>query len=203
MLLECRNLAYRYPGGPYVFRGVSLSVASGEAVGLIGPSGCGKTTLGRILAGYAAAAEGTVLLDGKPIPPKGYHPVQMVFQHPEKAVNPRWRLRRTLAESRMPEAAELRRLGIDEAWLDRWPHELSAGELQRICIARALGLRTRFLIADEMTAMLDAITQAQIWHAVLAIAKERAIGMLVITHDRALAEAVCDRVVTWDRLSIG
>ncbi|MBW7458705.1 ATP-binding cassette domain-containing protein, partial [Paenibacillus sepulcri] len=78
-----------------------------------------------------------------------------------------------------------------------WPNELSGGELQRICIARALGSKTRFVIADEMTTMLDAVTQAQIWHAVLAIARERKLGLLLISHDLHLIERLCHR---WIRL---
>lgn len=197
MLLEGKNLGFRYGRHPWLFRNIDITVAAGEIVGLVGPSGCGKTTLGRILAGYDKPEEGTVAIRGLAAASGGYHPVQMVFQHPERAVNPRWRLRRTLRESWDPEPDVLRQLGIEEQWLERWPNELSGGELQRICIARALGPQTRFLIADEMTTMLDAITQANIWHAVLAIAKERAIGLLVISHDRHLVGRLCEKIVAW------
>lgn len=200
MLLEGRELGFYYDRGTWIFRGVHLAIRAGETVGLAGPSGCGKTTLGRILAGYDRPVEGEVAIDGRPLPESGYHPVQMVFQHPERAVNPRWRLRRTLTEGWTPDGELLERLGIREKWLDRWPNELSAGELQRICIARALGPKTRFLIADEMTAMLDAVAQAQIWRAVLDVARTRRLGLLVISHDRHLLRRVCDRVVSWDGL---
>lgn len=194
MLLEGKNLGFRYNRGPWLFRGADLTIQPGEVVGLVGPSGCGKTTLGRILAGYDMPVEGTVLLDGQSPPRAGYHPVQMVFQHPERAVNPRWRIHRTLAEGGETEPTFLRALGISEQWLFRWPNELSGGELQRVCIARALGRQTRFLIADEMTTMLDAITQAQIWHAVLDVIQQRGMGLLVISHDLHLIRRLCDRV---------
>lgn len=198
MLLEGRSLTFRHERQVgWTFSGINIALEAGAIIGLSGPSGCGKTTLGKLLAGCAAPSGGSVLLDGKPLPAKGYSPVQMVFQHPEKAVNPRWRLRRIVQEGWEPDMAFLHSLGIENEWLDRLPRELSGGELQRLCIARALGPRTRYLIADEMTTMLDAVTQAQIWHSVLKIARERELGMLIISHDRQLLSKLCSRVVEW------
>ncbi len=91
-------------------------------------------------------------------------------------------------------------LGIEQEWLTRWPNELSGGELQRFCVARALGPDTRFLIADEMTTMLDAITQAQIWHAVLEIAKKREMGIIVVSHETKLIERLCHRVIEFNHV---
>lgn len=200
MLLEGRNLGFRYGNkGEWNFRDVNIAVKSGEIVGLAGTSGCGKTTLGKLLSGYGTPKEGTVLYEGRPLPITGYSPVQMVFQHPEKAVNPRWRMRTIVNEGGQPDESLLESIGIEQEWLDRRPGELSGGELQRFCIARALGLQTRFLIADEMTTMLDAVTQAQIWHAVLAIARERKLGMLIISHEQHLLNRICDRMLQWDQ----
>ncbi|WP_028553068.1 ABC transporter ATP-binding protein [Paenibacillus sp. UNC451MF] len=195
MLLEAQQIGFRYDKGPWLFRSVDIAINPGEVVGLVGPSGCGKTSLGRILAGFEKPQEGSVKLGGKPLPASGFHPVQLVFQHPEKAVNPRWTMRRMLQEGGEPDKGLLSSLGIEPDWLSRWPNELSGGELQRFCVARALGTGTRFLIADEMTAMLDAITQAQIWHAVLAEASRRDIGILVVSHERKLIDRICSRVV--------
>ncbi|WP_409345497.1 ABC transporter ATP-binding protein [Paenibacillus sp. MBLB4367] len=195
MLLEGKKLGLRYGSGPWLFQNLDLSVKAGEVVGLVGPSGCGKTSLARMLAGYELPQAGAVELDGKPLPRYGVHPVQLVFQHPEKAVNPRWRMRRILTEGWDPQPALLRALGIEEEWLDRFPSELSGGELQRFCVVRALGPQTRFLIADEMTTMLDAITQAQLWRAVLDISRERNIGILAVSHEKQLIRRLCSRVI--------
>jgi peptide/nickel transport system ATP-binding protein len=195
MLLEARNIGFRYGKGPWVLRNLDITIAPGEVVGLVGPSGCGKTTFGRILAGYEIPHEGKVTFDGKPLPTSTYNPVQLVFQHPEKAVNPRWTLGDTLKEGWVPDETLLKALGIEKEWFQRWPNELSGGELQRFCVARALGPGTQFLIADEMTTMLDAITQAQIWHVVLDIAKKRNMGILVVSHEWSLINRLCSSII--------
>ena len=174
---------------------------SGQRTALVGPSGCGKSTLSRVLSGYLEPSEGRVLLDGKPLPLKGYCPVQMIYQHPEQAVNPRWKMEKILKECWDPDEELLKAMGIEEAWLERWPSELSGGELQRFCIARVLGPETRFLICDEITTMLDVITQAQIWEKILEVARYRKLGLLVVTHNMALAEKVCDKIVRFPEIS--
>lgn len=195
MQLEAKGIGFRYGSGPWLFRGVNITVSPGEVIGIIGPSGRGKTTFCRILAGFERPVEGTVTLNGAPILKKGYNPVQLVFQHPEKAINPRWKMQKSLNEGWKPDSKLLATLGIQQEWHNRWPNELSGGELQRFCVARALGPDTRFLIADEMTTMLDAITQAQIWQAVLEIAKIRNMGIIVVSHESKLIERLCDRVI--------
>ena len=197
MLLEAKNVSYRYDKGPWLFENFNFSLEPGEIVGLHGPSGCGKTTFARILAGYEKPTNGEILLNGAPLPKRGYLPIQLDYQHPEKAVNNRWQMKKVINEGWQPEPDFLRQFGIEEEWLKRWPNELSGGELQRFCVVRALGPKTAFLIADEMTTMLDAITQAQIWSALLHHAKEKKMGILIISHDHHLMEQLCTRMVSF------
>lgn len=196
MPLEARNVFFRYHRkSPWVLENRSLTVGRGERLALLAPSGYGKTTLALLLAGYLQPARGEILWDGKPLPAKGVCPVQLIWQHPEKAVNPRWRLRKVLEESGRLTEDRLASFGIERAWLDRFPRELSGGELQRFCVARALLSGAEYLICDEISAMLDAITQAQLWNAVLEEAEKREMGLLVVTHNRRLAERIASRVV--------
>ena len=165
-------------------------------MGILAPSGFGKTTLCKILAGYEEPETGTVLMDGKSLYSyKGYCPVQMIWQHPEQAVNPRLRMRNVFEEGDQVETELIKKLGIEHDWMNRFPTELSGGELQRFCIARALGKRTRFLLADEISTMLDLITQSQIWHFLMEETQRRGIGMIVVSHSSELVEKVCTRVV--------
>ncbi len=195
-MLIGENLSFRYGlRHPWLFRHFNIEVAPGEIVGLSGASGLGKTTLGKILAGYIAPTEGRVAIEGKPLPVRGYCPVQLIFQHPELAVNPRWRIEKILNEGQPPSNELLKSLSIHNSWLTRYPHELSGGELQRLAVARSLGSRTRYLIADEMTAMLDANTQALIWQAVIRHVHHYEIGLLVISHDAPLLKRLCSRII--------
>lgn len=200
--LEAKGIWFRYQkNSPWVLKDVSLKIEAGERVALTGPSGYGKSTLARILAGYESPVEGEALWEGSPLPQVGYCPVQMVSQHPEQAVNPRWKMERILRECWEPDGLFLQKMGIEQAWMKRWPIELSGGELQRFCIARVLGPQTKFLVCDEITTMLDVITQAQIWQVILGEAKRRGMGLLVITHNLALAGKVCDRVVELPKIN--
>ena len=202
MILEAKNLTFRYPrqrGGPVLDR-VSLTLRSGERLGLSAPSGRGKTTLCKLLAGWEEPDSGQILLDGAPLPRRGFCPVQLLWQHPEEAVDPLLPLGRTLYEAGPADSGLLDHLGIREEWLERYPSELSGGELQRICVARALGPELRFLLCDEASAMLDLITQARLWRFLLDQAEERGLGLLVVSHDAALLEQVCTRVLTWDEI---
>lgn len=195
MRLEAKKVYFRYERNqPWVLENTSLSVESGERLALFAPSGYGKTTLAMLLAGYLLPNSGEVLLDGVPLPKKGVCPVQMICQHPEKAINPRWKLKRVLEESGNMRLDVLTAFGIEQAWLERYPRELSGGELQRFCVARALMSGAKFLICDEISTMLDVITQAQIWNVVLAEAQRQNMGIIAVTHNLHLARRIADRV---------
>ena len=140
------------------------------------------------------------MLDGRPLPKKGYCPVQMIWQHPELAVNPRLRMSTILNEGGPVEERIVRGLGIESGWLDRYPGELSGGELQRFCIARALGSGTRFLLADEITTMLDLITQSQIWQFLGEEVGRRGLGLMVVSHSQALMERLCGRILDLEQM---
>lgn len=200
MLLEARDIFFRYNRRlPWVLENVNLSVENGERLALFAPSGYGKTTLAMLLAGYLTPTRGKVLLDGSPLPNRGICPVQLIYQHPEKAINPRWRLKKVLEESGELREDVLDAFGIERAWLNRFPRELSGGELQRFCVARALMSGAEFLICDEISTMLDVITQAQIWNVVLAEAERRNMGIIAVTHNRHLANQIATRVYDLSR----
>ena len=197
MTLEIKNVSYRYEEkGRQILDHFSLSIDSRERVGLEAPSGFGKTTLCKLLSGYLEPDEGEILLDGRPLSSyKGYCPVQVIWQQPEFAVNPRLRMKEVILEGDQVEERIVRELGIEDDWMRRFPGELSGGELQRFSIARALGKRTRFLLADEISTMLDLIAQSQTWDFLLRETKQREIGLVAVSHDRELLDRICTRVV--------
>ena len=201
MSLRATDITFGYPGAAKLYEGFSLTVEAGERVALCGPSGVGKTTLCRLLAGYLRPQNGEIRVDGALLAARGQRPVQLIGQHPEQAFDPRMRLGRSLAEGacglRYDQAIERARtsglldaFGIRDEWLTRFPHELSGGELMRFCIARALLAEPAYLICDEMTAMLDAVTQAEVWRAVLGIACARHMGLVIVSHSPALLDRI-------------
>ncbi len=196
MILEARGISFRYgKDSRQILDDFSLKIESHERVGIVAPSGFGKTTFCKILAGYESPDRGEVLLDGKRLENyRGYCPVQMIWQHPEQVVNPRLRMREVLKEGDEISEEIVRGLGIEEDWKNRFPAEVSGGEMQRFCIARALGKRTQFLLADEISTMLDLITQSQIWSFLVEEVERREIGLLAVSHSIELLERVCTRV---------
>lgn len=194
-MLEAQNITYGYAKHAPLYRDFNLSIGSDERVALRAPSGFGKTTLCRILAGYEKPQTGQVLVDGALLPARGVCPVQMILQHPEVAVDPRMRMSQTLAEAGEVPQQLLDDLGIQKKWLSRYPHELSGGELQRFCIARALAANPRYLVADEISTMLDAVTQAQIWQFLCDQVERRGIGLVFVSHSPALTNRIATRIV--------
>ncbi|GAA4073080.1 ABC transporter ATP-binding protein [Streptomyces shaanxiensis] len=217
-MLELRAITAGYDRRAPVVRAASLSVVPGEAVGLLGPSGCGKSTLARVAALLHRPDAGTVLLDGESVrrwrhrAPRALRTaVGVVFQQPRLSADPRLRLTDLIAEPlratgrrddiprRIPELASS--VGLTPDLLTRRPHEVSDGQLQRACLARALVLRPRWLVCDEMTAMLDASTTAALVAAVEHYRAATGAGLLAVGHDQVLLDRWCDRTVHWEELT--
>ena len=209
MTLEARAIVAGYRGGIRVLDGIDLAVEPGAVVGLAGPSGCGKSTLARVLALLHAPWAGTVEIDGEQARGVRYRAprelrtaVGVVFQNPRLAADPRLPLREIVAEpllatgrGRDPAWEEElhERVGLTAELLGRQSHEVSDGQLQRACLARALVLQPRYLICDEMTAMLDASTTAALVGVVAEQARART-GVLAVSHDEELLAVWADRV---------
>lgn len=190
-MLEARNVSAAF-GKRAVFNGVSLRLNSGAVYCISGPSGCGKTTLGRILAGLTRPVKGEVLLDNRNRSSNERWPVQYLYQSPLTAMNPQWKIRKIVAESGPVDLDMAAILGVETDWDDRYPHELSGGQLQRVSILRALGAKPAFLIADEITSALDPIAQAQIWQLLLTLSEQQNLGIVAISHDDSLLSRISD-----------
>jgi peptide/nickel transport system ATP-binding protein len=201
MELKANNISFSYNKKRQILKDFSLSLNSNQIIGLMGDSGSGKSTLCKILAGYITHYSGEVTLDGNKIPYKGFYPVQLIFQHPEKTMNPKWKMEKVLNESWTPPKELRDTFGLKDQWLTRWPNELSGGELQRFSILRAINPETKFIIADEISTMLDAVTQVQIWEKLINHAKANNIGILAVSHDPELLEVICDDILYFDEIN--
>lgn len=216
-LLEVRDLKMQYRSkkcdSPVtVLKGVSLQVQVGEIVALVGQTGCGKSTLAKLITRIIQPASGKIFLDDREIhtiDPKKFHKdVQMIFQNTLDAVNPRFKVYQIVKEpldiqGHLNEQEMMQKIKhtlsevsipIEDEFLNKYPHQLSGGELQRVTIARALVNNPRLLIADEPTAFLDVSVQAKILKLLMRLQNTRGMSMLLITHDIALARKVSDRI---------
>lgn len=199
--LKVSNISFSYSNQEKILSNVNLELSQNKIVGLFGDSGAGKSTFCKILSGYINNFEGELILDGENIKEnKDFNPVQLIFQHPEKVMNPKWKMKEILKESWLPDDELLEDFGIQKSWFSRYPQELSGGELQRFSILRALNPKTKFLIADEITSMLDAVTQVQIWNSIIKIVKKRNLGLLVVSHDMDLLNRICDEIINFNDL---
>lgn len=199
-ILEAKDLkkVFYKNGVPFeAVDGVSFHIGKGECLGLAGESGCGKSTIAKIITRLIMPEEGSVRLDGK---------VQMVFQTPQDSFDPR----RTLGDGIMEgmcnqgmgkkqakeRACEMLDLvELDRRFFYRYPHEASGGECQRAAIARALAVEPQLLICDEATSALDVTVQAQIAALLKRLQKENGMSLLLISHDLALVQYLCSRVL--------
>ena len=215
-VLELRNVSKRFEGvsggEKEALRGVSLGVASGECVGLVGESGSGKSTLANITLRLMAPTSGSVLFRGEDITRlKGrhlrgvYQSMQAVFQNPADSFNPRRRLGPSMAEglinagigkaqARAQVAQLMERCGLDPSIAQRYPGQVSGGQLQRAALVRALSVGPELLVCDEAASALDATTQKQVVRLIRSLAEERNMAVLFICHDIALVAQLCSRV---------
>lgn len=220
-VLELQEVTKVFPGrkGAQVraLDRVSFCIEEGESVGLIGPSGSGKSTVANAVCRFIDVTSGRILLRGCDITEargkalrQVYKEVQMVFQSPRSSFDPR----RTLgdgvgeclknggvgkAERRERVRALLERCGLPAAAADWYPHEVSGGQCQRAAIARALAVHPRLLICDEATSALDVVAQRQILELLMGLKAEGRLQLLFITHNLAVAQQCCDRLVVMDK----
>ncbi|SMF58256.1 peptide/nickel transport system ATP-binding protein [Xaviernesmea oryzae] len=197
----------------FALRDVNIRLPRGGVLGIVGESGSGKSTIGRILAGLETGNADKIELNGKAcdITYRGrggglLGQVQMVFQDPSSSLNPRLTVVEALTEcvratarsgddrSRSRIAKTIERLGLQQAHLDRYPHQLSGGQKQRVCIARALLAGPQIMIADEPTSALDVSVQAEILSLLKETVAENDLSMIFISHDLAVVQDICDEV---------
>jgi oligopeptide/dipeptide ABC transporter ATP-binding protein len=193
---------------------VSFSMKAGEVLSVVGESGCGKSTLGYSVLGLVQPTAGELSLAGDPIDiakPSAWKPYrkdfQIVFQDPYTSLNPRHTIFETLAEPmrahgvcparELPEriAELLKKVGLSPDYMHRFPHAFSGGQRQRIGIARAIGLKPKLLVCDEVVAALDVSVQAQIIQLLMDLKAELGLSLLFISHDLSLVKAISDRVL--------
>ncbi|MCK9485473.1 MAG: ATP-binding cassette domain-containing protein [Dehalococcoidia bacterium] len=218
-MLSAQGIERRYGRGHSQVRavdGVSLDLRPGQRLAVVGRSGSGKSTLARVLALLEAPDAGSVSVDGTVVTAFGMRTprplrraVQLIWQSPRLACDPRLRIREIVLEPLIANGLVGRarderdqvvrhwaaRLGIADELLERFPHEVSDGQLQRACLARSLALEPRYLICDEMSSMLDVSTQAALLEVVAEEQRRRDMGVLLVTHDHILADHWChDRI---------
>jgi len=187
-------------GGREVFADLAIGVDAGSVTGVVGHSGSGKTTLLRILAGLTEPAAGRVEQRGVERRPGT---IGLLAQHPRGVANPRWTLRRvvaepaTIARRNCDVEAIAGRVGLDPALLDRFPSQVSDGQLQRACVGRLLVQAPRFVLCDEPTAMLDPISARAVIGLLQELVDDGA-GMVLVSHQRRLVDARCRDVVDLD-----
>jgi oligopeptide/dipeptide ABC transporter ATP-binding protein len=224
-LLEVQNLRVYFPAGRGLFSrareyikavdDVSLHISSGETLGLVGESGCGKTTLGRAIVRLIEPNAGRILLESEDLTllrgaelRARRRKFQMIFQDPFSSLNPRMTVSQiigeaidihALADNRAARTARikdlLRAVGLDTSHADRYPHEFSGGQQQRIGIARALAVEPKLIVCDEPVSALDVSVQAQIVNLLMDLQQQRSLSYLFIAHDLAVVEHISHRVM--------
>ncbi len=214
VVLEVNNVTAAYGNGIRVLHGVTTQVTKGNTVAVVGESGSGKSTLARVITGLLPPEEGEILFHGQALPPSFkdrsqdlLRRIQMVYQMPDVALNPRLKVKDVIGrplefyfgmkgEAKLKRTIELlEKIELSEKYLDRFPSELSGGEKQRVCIARALAAEPELIICDEVTSALDQLVAEGILKLLQHLQNELAVSYLFITHDLATVKAISDEIV--------
>ncbi|MDD4653492.1 MAG: dipeptide/oligopeptide/nickel ABC transporter ATP-binding protein [Methanothrix sp.] len=228
-LIEVMDLKKFYRSGLFnrqctrAIDGASFHIDRGETLGLVGKSGCGKTTLGRLLLRLIEPTSGKIFFDSKEITRLNRREMrrlrprmQMIFQDPESSLNPKMRTAESIAEPfRLGLRGRMSRseieekslelidaVGLNAEHLNRFPHQLSGGQNQRVVLARILAIKPEFIVADEPTASLDVSVQAQILRLMMDLKSEFGLTMLFISHDREVVEHMSDRIAFMEKGSV-
>jgi oligopeptide/dipeptide ABC transporter ATP-binding protein len=212
VLLQADGLTKTFGNGVKAVSDVSLTVHKGETLGVVGESGCGKSTTGKILLGLLSPDSGSVTFDGAPMAKLSRRELralrarlQVVPQNPQTSLNPRLRVRQSIEfnlrahgvdrPARRPRVLELlERVGLTATQAERFPHELSGGQLQRVAIARALATSPDLVVCDEAVSALDKSVQAQVLNLLADLQRDTGVAFLFISHDLAVVEHISDRV---------
>ncbi|MDD3368783.1 MAG: ABC transporter ATP-binding protein [Lachnospiraceae bacterium] len=193
---------------------VSFEIAKGKCLALVGESGSGKSTIARMITGIVPVSEGNIFFMGQDVTHLGYEPwrqlrrsIQLVFQDPMDAFSPRMKIGTFLCEpyvnykicskkeAKLHAVKLLEKVELKASYMEKYPHELSGGELQRVVIARALAVHPKLLICDEITSALDATTQKEIIDLLLQLRKDEQLALLFISHDLALVQRIADHIL--------
>ena len=213
--LKIENITARYPGtGMDVLTNINVDVVKGKTVAVVGESGSGKSTLARVITGLLPPSQGSVKFHGRELtaalktrPKKDLKSIQMIYQMADVAMNPRHKIKEIIGrplefylgikgKQRDEAVLELlRKIEIPEDFAERYPAQLSGGEKQRICIARALAAEPELIICDEVTSALDQLVAEGILDLLLNLQKELDVSYLFITHDLATVKAIADEIV--------
>jgi peptide/nickel transport system ATP-binding protein len=213
-LLEIHDVSASYTKGIKVVEDVNLRIHRSKTVAVVGESGSGKTTLARVITGLLPPLQGKIIFDGQELPPairsrhrESLRRLQMIYQMPDVALNPRQKVRKILGrpltfyfgitgkqrEDRMLELLDM--VELSKKYAERYPSELSGGEKQRICIARALAANPELIICDEVTSALDQLVAEEVLRLLQRLQDELDVSYLFITHDLATVKAIADEIV--------
>jgi peptide/nickel transport system ATP-binding protein len=214
IVLQVQNVSASYTGKEKVLEDINLKIRRARTVALVGESGSGKSTLARVVTGLLPPLEGKIFFEGQELPPalksrdrESLRQMQMIYQMPDTALNPRQKLRKVIGrplafyfnmsrkeqEERVLEL--LRMVELPEDYIDRYSTELSGGEKQRVCIARALAAMPDLIICDEVTSALDQLVAEEILKLLQRLQNDLHVSYLFITHDLATVKAIADEIV--------